>query len=198
MDKKTIDIYNKFAKEYDEETLYFWQEFPITFLDKFVGSVSGDKILNIGSGSGHDALLLKDRGLDVICLDASQSMINLSKQKGLKSILGDFNNLPFSDNHFDGVWAYTSLLHISKSDIQKPIKEVYRVLKKEGVFALGLIEGRGEVYMKSKKIKESRFFALYSKKEIEKLLRDNNFEIIYFEEFRPRTKNYLNYISKKI
>ncbi|KKS44992.1 MAG: hypothetical protein UV10_C0036G0001, partial [Candidatus Azambacteria bacterium GW2011_GWA1_42_19] len=32
MDNKTIQTYNRFAKEYDEETADFWEKFPKTFI----------------------------------------------------------------------------------------------------------------------------------------------------------------------
>jgi ubiquinone/menaquinone biosynthesis C-methylase UbiE len=135
MDSKTIDTYNKLAKEYDDDTVAFWDAFPRTFLDQFIHHVNG-KVLNIGSGPGRDGLLLKNAGLDITCLDASQSMIDLSVSRGLDSMLGDFLDLPFQDGSFDSVWAYTSLLHCSKKDFKKAVAEVKRVLPDGGFFGL--------------------------------------------------------------
>ena len=42
-----------------------------------------------------------------------------------------------------------------------------------------------------------RWFSFYKKEEIEDLLAANGFETVYFEEFRPNTKNYLNFIARK-
>jgi ubiquinone/menaquinone biosynthesis C-methylase UbiE len=102
MDEKTIEAYNKVAKDYDDETVDFWERFPRGFLDKFVSMVSG-KVLDVGSGPGRDGLLLKDRGLEITCLDASQEMVNICLSKGLNAILGDFLKLPFDDQSFAGV-----------------------------------------------------------------------------------------------
>jgi ubiquinone/menaquinone biosynthesis C-methylase UbiE len=197
MDKQTIDTYNKLAIEYDLETADFWERFPRTFFDKFVELV-GKKILDVGSGPGRDALILKEKGLEVICLDASEEMVKICSEKGLSAIVGDFNNLPFPDNSFDGVWAYTSLLHISKSEIYKPITEIKRVLKNGGLFGLGLIEGEGEIYKETAGVNMPRLFSFYQEEEIKNLLKENGFEIIYFQIFKPNTKNYLNFISKKL
>ena len=41
-----------------------------------------------------------------------------------------------------------------------------------------------------------RYFAFYSREEVEKLLSDFGFEIIFFEEFIPRSKKYLNFVAK--
>jgi len=197
MDQQTIDTYNKLAKEYDEETKPFWGEVPRTFIDKFV-SVSGQKVLDIGSGPGRDGLILKNSGKDVVCLDASSEMIRLSKSNGLNSVLGDFNSLPFDDNSFNAVWAYTSLLHTPKNKIGKPLEEIKRVLVGGGMFGLGMIEGETEEYRESSGMKLPRLFSFYKKEELEKIVTDNGFELVYFEQFKPRTRVYLNFIFRKL
>lgn len=196
MDQKTIDTYNEMASEYDQETITFWEEFPRTFLDTFIQNTKG-KVLDVGSGPGRDGLLLKDAGLDVVCLDASDAMIALSRERGLESVKGDFSNLPFEDSSFEGVWAYTSLLHIPKTHVPQAISEIHRVLKSDGVFGLGLIEGDQEEYRTSSGVRLPRWFSFYKKEEIENLLRNSGFKIEYFEQFKPKTKNYLNFMARK-
>lgn len=124
-------------------------------------------------------------------------MIQLSSEKGLESVLSSFDNLPFDDDTFDGVWAYTSLLHIPKNQFEKPLQEIHRVLHSSGVFALGLIEGSIEEYKESSGINLPRWFSFYEKGEIEQLVQRNGFDLIYFESFKPRSKNYLNFIFQK-
>lgn len=196
MDKKTIDTYNMMAVEYDNETVDFWERFPKTIINKFIELTKG-KVLDVGSGPGRDGLLLKDAGFDVVCIDASEAMVSLSKEKGLESVVGDFTNLPFGEDSFDGVWAYTSLLHIPKAEIHKAIQEIKRVLKTGGIFGLGLIEGDSEEYRESSGVNMPRLFSYYPKDEIEKLLENNDFEILYFEQFKPGSKNYLNFIARE-
>lgn len=196
MDQKTIRAYNHSAKEYDDETIDFWKKFPRTFFDKFAKLAKG-KVLSIGSGPGRDGIILKEAGIDVTCLDASKAMVKLSEEKGLRSVLGDFNALPFDNNSFEGIWAYTSLLHVPKSEIWKALAEIKRVLKNDGVFGLGLIEGQTEEYKESSVINMPRWFSFYNKKEIDELLRKHGFKIVHFEEFKPKSKNYLNFIAKK-
>ena len=185
------------AKEYDDETIDFWDKFPSTFFDKFINSVKG-KVLDIGSGPGRDGLIIKEKGLDVICLDASEAMVLLSKGNGLESVVGDLLNLPFPNESFGGAWAYTSLLHVPKKDINKAFTEINRILCKNGILGLGMIEGETEEYRESSGVKLPRLFSFYSKEEIEFLLKKHGFKIIYFETFKPGSKNYLNFIAKKI
>jgi ubiquinone/menaquinone biosynthesis C-methylase UbiE len=197
MDQKTIDAYNELAKEYDEETADFWERFPRTIIDKFVEYAHGT-VLDVGSGPGRDGLILQELGCKVICLDASEAMVKLSAEKGLTSVTGDFNALPFPDESLDGVWAYTSLLHVPKAEINKPLMEIKRVLKRDGAFGLGLIEGTTEEYRESLGTHKPRWFSFYGRSEIEDILKQIGFEIICFEQFQPKNKNYLNFISKKI
>ncbi len=196
MNQQTIDTYNKMAKEYDEETVVFWDLFPRTFLDKFV-ELSGNKIVDVGSGPGRDGLLLQQAGKEVICVDASEAMVNLSKERGLQSIVAKFDKLPFENQSFDGVWSYTALLHVPKSSIEIPLGEIHRILKPGGIFALGLIEGDTEGYKESLGIDKPRWFSFYQKEEVINLCNKYGFELIYFEIFKPRSKNFLNFIFQK-
>lgn len=196
MDQLTIDTYNALAKAYDDETIDFWERFPRTFLDAFIER-SGSSVLDVGSGPGRDGLLLQRAGKLVTCLDASEAMVRICSERGLTSVLADFNAIPFENGSFDAVWSYTALLHVPKSSVDLPLQEIARVLKPKGVFALGLIEGDTEGYKESSGVALPRWFSLYQKEEVEGLCKQSGFELIYFETFKPRSKNYLNFIFKK-
>lgn len=198
MDQKTVETYNQLAQAYDAETSDFWDRFPRDFFDKFASEVSRGKVLDVGSGPGRDGLLLKEKGLDVVCIDASSSMVEISSARGLTSVVGDFLNLPFQDEEFDGAWAYTSLLHVPKKEVVQALKEIRRVLKPNAAFGLGLIEGNTESYRKSSGVNQLRWFSYYEKSEIEHVLKEQGFELFYFNSFQPGSKNYLHFLSKKI
>ena len=197
MDSKTIQTYDQLAREYDDETIDFWNRFPHDFIDDFASQVEEGIVLDVGSGPGRDALLLKDKGLDLTCLDASESMIQLSTERGLNSIQGDFMQLPFPDAYFDGVWSYTALLHIQKADVGKAIAEIARVLKPGGVLGLGLIEGEGESYRESSGVDQPRWFAYYQEAEVMELLGAHGFEAALHSAFQPKSKRYLHFLARK-
>lgn len=198
MDQKTIDTYNKHAEVYDDETSVFWGIFSSVFLDKFVKS-SDSKILDVGSGPGRDGIVIRNANKDVTCIDASSAMIEMSTRLGLLSVQGNFLNMPFADEEFDGVWCYTSLLHAKKSEMPIAPKEIWRVLKTGGVLALGMIDGEGEGYRNNMGDGSSeRWFAYYSKDELEKILTENGFEIIFYESIKPRSRIYHHFLAKKV
>lgn len=198
MDQRTVETYDAKAGEYDDKTAVFWDLFPRTFLDAFVAA-SGREILDVGCGPGRDGLLLQEAGKNVTGLDASGSMVHLAQKRGLRAIAGDFDTLPFPDAHFDGVWSYTTLLHVPKAEVGRPLVEIRRVLKPDGVFALGLIEGDGEGYRERDNIGEGfeRWFSYYQKDEVESLLSGIGFEPVYFETFKPGKRMYLNFIFRR-
>lgn len=197
MDKSTIETYDQMASLYDNETIVFWKKFPKEIIDKFIQLVPEKSVLDVGSGPGRDGLILKQHGFDVTCLDASSSMVELCSQRGLNAVLGDFNKMPFERESFDGVWAYTSLLHVHKADIDDSFDEIDRVLRTNGIFGLGMIEGDNEGYRESAGVNKPRWFSYYSEDAIRMLLEKHGFEILYFSKFQVRTRNYLNFIGRK-
>ncbi len=196
MDFKTIQAYDALAKEYDAEVEPFWTEFPQEFLSVSLNHLKGS-VLDVGSGSGRDGLILKNAGLRVSCIDASSAMVDMCKEKGLEAVQADFAKIPFADFEFDNAWMYTSLLHVPKAEAPVVLSEVKRVIKHKGMLVLGLIEGDVEGYKNSAGMNMPRWFSFYKKEEVEKLLADAGFEIVFYEEFMPRSKKYLNFLCRK-
>ena len=104
--------------------------------------ISGNKCLEVGCGRGSISSYFADAGFDCTLLDYSQSVLDTAqkifKRNNHKAqfVNGDANALPFEDESFDVVVSIGLLEHFE--DIEKPIKEQYRILKKGGVF-LGYI-----------------------------------------------------------
>jgi len=193
MDKRTIDTYDQYAKLYDEEVIEFWDNFPAEILDKFVESLPGKRILNLGSGSGRDALLLRDRGLEVVCIDASKSMIAMTESMGLESHLADFAHLDFPNDSFDGVWAYTSLIHVTQDEAAATLRRVRELLRLEGRLLFGAIEGDTAGMVERKTMPGSlRYFKKYGREELRSLVESAGFQFAYEHDYRPHNNTYLN------
>ena len=200
MDDITIKTYEELAGDYDRETAGFWDEFPESFVGDFCRSFGGPaQVLNVGSGPGRDGSLLYAAGLNVICLDASKKMVEMSKERGLLSVHGDFMHLPFAAESFDGAWAYTALLHVKKAEFRQAVQELARVIKQGGTLALGMIEGEGEGYRKSSGVSLPRLFSYYWSEELSHLLVRAGFEVVKIEKFKPGGKyTYLNLLARKV
>ena len=93
----------------------------------------GDKILDVGCGK---AFLLYDftkvvTDLDLHGIDVSNYAIENAKEE-IKDRLqvGNATSLPYPDNYFDFVFSITTLHNLHCYDLEKAIKEIERVTKK--------------------------------------------------------------------
>ncbi len=106
------------------------------------GDVKGDeRVLDIGSGPGHAALLFAPHVDQVVALDPTQAMLDqgraLARQRGLDNLqfeCASAEKIPFPDAYFDRVTSRQSAHHYR--DVRAAMREVSRVLKPEGRFVL--------------------------------------------------------------
>lgn len=141
-------------------------------------------ILDIGSGSGRDAMYLRDQGNEVICFDASLKMLLWAKKavrsKNCSFVHGIMELLPFKENSFEGILMMGSLLHVPRKLSAKVLKTVYSIIKPDGILLLSMQEGQGEIFGQSGTIKEAgRFFVLYNAGELSALVEDVGFEVLH-------------------
>ena len=195
---QTVAAYDRYNEVYDQETVEFWHNFPAKDIEEFAGCLSGKKILDIGSGPGRDAMLLQERGLEVVCFDASVQMIERTKAFGFASIIGDMRQLEFVDASFDGVWAYTSLLHITETEMVDVLNKLHRILKPNGVLFLGMIEGEFEGNVERDNMPDAkRYFRYYTDSGLKSLVESAGFRLIHQGRYQPGHKIYLNQIYQK-
>jgi ubiquinone biosynthesis O-methyltransferase len=90
------------------------------------------KILDLGCGLGYGSSILLKAGNEVYGVDVSQDAINYAKinYPGINYTCCSADNLPFNDNYFDSVVAHEIIEHVKNPE--KVIKEICRVLKKDG------------------------------------------------------------------
>lgn len=100
---------------------------------KHYGLKSGDKVLDVGCGKGFLAFDLTQvvPGLDVYGIDVSEyALENAKPEIKLKLQVGNAINLPFPDNNFDLVISINTLHVLHAYDLEKALREVERVGKK--------------------------------------------------------------------
>ncbi len=90
-------------------------------------------LLDIGAGSGISTKPF-EKYCTCIALDPSEKL--LKKYEGFKMI-GKAEELPFPDNYFDTIISVTSLHH---ADIEKALKEIFRVAKENAEIALTVLK----------------------------------------------------------
>ena len=132
-------LFDEWPEKYDR-----WFETPIGALVKkyenkllldLLQPRPGEKILDVGCGTGVFTLNILSLGACIIGLDISQPMLVCARQKAEKypfrGVAGDMRSLPFADECFDKVVSMTALEFIA--DSQAAVADLFRVVKKGGV-----------------------------------------------------------------
>ncbi|MEK6895238.1 MAG: class I SAM-dependent methyltransferase [Nanoarchaeota archaeon] len=123
-------------------------------------------------------------------------MLELCRQRGLKTYKGDIEELDLAEL-FDGIWAYTSLLHMPKTNLGSVVERIRSHLSPFGKVAISLKEGEGEGFVETKNHPGvERYFAYYKDEEVRELFSD--FHLINFSR-TSRIKSdggsvFLNYL----
>jgi SAM-dependent methyltransferase len=98
------------------------------------------KTLEIGPGPGLTTNILRHLTNELTCIEIDPAAVeSLRKRISGTNVMvqqGDVTALPFEDYSFSSVVCFTMLHHIPSPSLQnKGLSEIFRVLKKDGVFA---------------------------------------------------------------
>lgn len=118
-----------------EEKMLFLRRKAIDFSYLRLGEIQNKKLLEIGCGSGQQALLFALKGAEVMVIDISDEALKaaslLAKEKNVPLQLYRMNaeELEFESQTVDIVYINSVLMHV---DAEKVLKECSRVLKPGG------------------------------------------------------------------
>lgn len=210
--KKTINMYNSGgALEYIEHNKLEpetekWERL-FNYVDNELESDKKKRIIELGSGCGQLALMLQKAGYEVIATDIVDAFLDEQKKVGIEKVL-KYNFL--SDN-YDDIFDFKADLivswrnpHLDMDDMGKLFKVAYNNLAENGLLIINFqnsevhpeaeILPNGTKYnykiLQDKQTKEKRFYAYFSKEDIDKL-REDLFEIQeYHNEGGKEQKNW--------
>ncbi len=110
----------------------------------------GDRVLDLGCGSGRDSKYFLDQGYAVVALDPSIRMCEATAQlTSLKPLNITAQEMDFKDE-FQGIWACASLLHISEVELDEVLIRIVRSLKTNGIMYASWKLGNGYRYCDGK------------------------------------------------
>src|SRR5689334_5745226 len=96
------------------------------------------EVCDLGCGPGHVARFLKELGVDVFGVDLSPSSIAQAKKANpdIRFRIGNMLALEVSDRSLAGIAAFYSIVNLPRNTFPKVAREMYRVLKTDGVLLL--------------------------------------------------------------
>ena len=149
------------------------------FLDRLL-ITEARSLLEIGAGTGQDAVFFAEAGLDVTAVDLSPEMVRKCQEKGLEASVRDIKHLNFPPESFDAVFTVNCLLHVPNEDLPEALREVRSVLRPGGLLFVGLWGGESAEGIKDDDDHEpKRFFSSRSDRELFDQL-SRFFEVIEF------------------
>jgi len=184
--KKQFFDFGTIAHEYDQ-----WFRTPIgcvygklesKALNRFLpSSDSGEKMLDVGCGTGHFSELFAERGFRVYGVDISAKMIEVAQSKSIPGAtfgVADMVDLPFPDEYFDIAASVAALEFVA--DPERALQEMIRCLKPGGSVLIAVLNESSPLARKRKR-RGSEIFKtahLFTVKKLKKLLSPlNNVEV---------------------
>jgi ubiquinone/menaquinone biosynthesis C-methylase UbiE len=100
------------------------------------GVGAGSRVLDVATGAGYLAASAAERGANVVAIDFARSQVELARQRypAIEFTEASAEDLPFTESSFDAVVMGFGANHLPNPEAA--FREVYRVLKRGGCFAL--------------------------------------------------------------
>lgn len=149
-----MDHTNKVSMEQRQQN-FIWEYYQTQKLSVFEGNNNrldyiaaqccrGQRVLNIGIGSGYLEKKLLELGVECYAIDPSEKtvdQIKLELQLGSKAQTGYAHQIPFPDNYFNIVTFVEVIEHLPDKILHQSLDEIYRVIKVRG-FLIGTTPAR--------------------------------------------------------
>lgn len=194
--KNTLNYYDENINEYVQEwNIDFIKNYNFTDPDIFLSYLQkGDKILDLGCGSGRDSLYFKQKGFKVKSIDGSAKMCEFSSRL-LNERVEQINFLELNyENEFDGIFACASLLHLNNIDLLKVLRKIVIALKNNAYLYASFKYGSSE------RMKKERYFNDMTEEKFNNILNNiHELELIktWKSEQYGKHKPFINFILKK-
>lgn len=161
------------------------------FLQRFQDRVGPNAVVaDIGCGPGQIGGYLAGLGPRVLGFDLSHGMMSAGRAgiagDRLTFVQADMTRLPIRDAMLDGLMAFYSIIHLRREDVPRALSELRRVVKPGATLAISVHAGEAAIGTDNMLDQGVRMVAtLFTKAEIEGLLRDAGFDVLEITEREP-------------
>lgn len=144
--EQVTKMFDTISKEYDNLNRVISFGIDIKWRNKvveIVGKTNPETILDIATGTGDLAIsLAKTSASKITGLDISEGMLSVGRKKieklnlnkKIEMVLADSEEIPFEDASFDAITVAFGVRNFE--NLEKGLSEIYRVLKKGGIFVV--------------------------------------------------------------
>ena len=154
-------------------------------------------VLELGCGNGRDAKIIRKYTSKYLGIDYSKNLINFAREQLPETdfSLEDIEEFIFPDN-IDLIFAFASLLHIDKTNLQSVLDRANEKLNTGGIFYISLKKGN---YQKKRetKVHGPRTFFYYDTETLKPMI-EGKYDIDFEETQLFRGKDWLTIVLKKI
>lgn len=196
------NIWDDLSKDYENH--FYTTEYILlpAVLDE-LKDIRGKNVLDLGCGTGYFSDILYRKNTNITCVDSSEKMINISKEKNkdIKYILGEAENLSkYVDEKFDYVLMVMFFCCVdNRSNFKKIFSEVKKVLKENGKIIIVDYHPAGynnlDTFLLKPKFPQN-FNYLNSPKKFEVVLRSKKDKLLKFFDFYWRIEDYEEIANK--
>ena len=187
----TLNMYNSGgALEYIDQNklepeIEKWERL-FNYVEKQIQSDKSKRIIEFGSGCGQLALMLQSAGYDITATDTVDAFLDELNRIGINKV----KKYNFISNEYDNAFDFKADLivswrnpHLDMDDMKRLFDVAYNGLSDNGLFIINFQNAdvhpeaellpNGTKYnykiLEDKQTKEERFFAYYTKEDIDKL-----------------------------
>lgn len=217
------------AESFDQTRHRTWKE-CIDFIEKLPKE---SIVADVGCGNGRHLIPCAKKCKKVIGIDVSKKLLNIVKKKAnaekIKNVTlihADAASIPIDNESVDAAIYIAALHNIKgKNNRIKSLKEVKRILKKNGVAQISVWSrwqdryrkhffkkwfikkdssefGDIDIYWRQNGLNIPRFYHLYDKKEFQEDLVEAGFKIVEIKDVKMHSKrhadNYFAIVSKSL
>ncbi|TYQ25003.1 class I SAM-dependent methyltransferase [Pseudanabaena sp. UWO311] len=159
------------------------------------------KILDLGCGPGRDLVAFQAMGHEVTGLDATPTFVEMAKQAaGCPVWEQSFLSLDLPANHFDGIFANASLIHVPRADMLRVLHALHDALCDRGALVMSMVRGNHEGF--SERLTGYRYVCGWEYETLVPKLLEAKFQILK-HYYRPTgiaiaNQSWLVLVAKKV
>lgn len=194
--KDTVALFEAGAKNYEARLQEMVRSHVHADLDRFVSTLKGSKVLDVGCGPGVFLEEFRERGVDALGIDLSDVFIQRCHQKGLNVRKMDMEQPLLYPHSFDGIWSSAVMQHLPRERVPALLNTWLRLLKRDGILFLAVQKGTHEGYIPDPLIPEKKMWLTYFVEEEIRRLVEKKYDVVHFYENSIGDQSYLVFLLR--